>query len=149
LALSCFGIDCRGGVGFGQASSKTALIKNNLLPMFVALNSVGFILIKIVIAIILSREYVSHVIAQCPGRVASTAGAFLLSHQQNQVYPPQQSWPLPASTLDVRTGTDFFLKIFRCFVTSPEISDYARPSITNKPFPHRDDNYCLATLTTQ
>jgi hypothetical protein len=46
--------------------------------MFVALNSVGLILIKIIIAIIVRREYVSHVIAQCPGRVASTAGAFLL-----------------------------------------------------------------------
>jgi hypothetical protein len=119
------------------------------LPVFVALNFVGFTLIKIVIAIIVCREYVSHVIAQCPGRVASTAGAFLLRPPAKPGYPPQQSWPLPASTLDVRTGTDFFLKIFRCFVTSPEISDYARPSITNKPFPHRDDDYCLATLTTQ
>jgi len=64
--------------------------------VFVALNLVGIILIKIVIVIIVRREYVSHVIAQCPGRVASTAGAFLLSHQQNQGYllTPQKLWPL-------------------------------------------------------
>jgi hypothetical protein len=74
LALSCFGVDCRGGCGLGQSGSDTALFKNNLLPVFVALNLVGIILIKIVIVIIVRREYVSHVIAQCPGRVASTAG---------------------------------------------------------------------------
>jgi hypothetical protein len=48
-------IDRRGGCGPGQAYCKAALIKNNLLPVIVALNLVGVILIEIIIAIIFSR----------------------------------------------------------------------------------------------
>jgi hypothetical protein len=48
-------IDRRGGCGLGQTYCKAGLVKNNLLPVIVALNLVGVILIEIIIAIIFSR----------------------------------------------------------------------------------------------
>ena len=119
MSLSCFGINRRGGRSLGQASSYTAIIKNKLLPMAVALTLVGVVLIKIIIAIMVRREYVSHVITQCPGRVASTAGASSFEPPAKPGYSPRRSWSLSPLTLNIRTRTNFLLKIFVYFPLFP------------------------------
>ena len=96
--------------------------------MAVALNLVGFILIEIILAIMVRREYVSHVIAQCPGRVVSTAGASSFEPPAKPGYSPRRSWSLSPLTLNVRTRTNFLLKIFVYFPLSPETPNVLRQS---------------------